>query len=74
MNITCKCLSLLFIAMFASSSLIINQATSTSANSSTPEFTLKFVDKSYDVAPTTTSSTGVRYDYFSYKNIHCKTR
>jgi hypothetical protein len=54
-----KGFSLLFVLMFVASSLIIVQFVSAQSVSTPPvqEFTLKFVDNSYDVAPKPTSST-----------------
>jgi hypothetical protein len=53
----CKSFSMLLIVSLAISSMITIESVFAQSQQSVPEFTLKYVDKSYDVAPTTTSST-----------------
>lgn len=51
-----RTLTLLLVVAIAASSIVIVQPVYAQLNQSVPEFTLRYVDKSYDVAPTTTSS------------------
>ncbi len=48
---------LLIAALTASNLIVVNLALASVTTPSVPEFTVKFVDNSYDVPPTTTSST-----------------
>ena len=54
-----KCVTLLLIVILTSSSLMLIESVFAQSmfEPSVPEFTLEFVDKSYDVPPTTESTT-----------------
>ncbi len=58
MGSTSKGFSLLFVVILAVSSLIIVESATAQSipKPSVPEFTLKYVDHSYDVPPTTTTT------------------
>lgn len=52
-----KALSIIIITVLAASSIVMVEYASGSTKPSTPEFTMKLIDKWYDVPPTTSSST-----------------